>query len=123
MITMKNQTEETTSIIGKRCAEFNEIEACARIIIQKFNPEKIILFGSYACGHPATDSDVDLLIILNTRQSTLKVSSEIALALDHSFPLDIIVKTPQEIHQRLENGDFFIHDIMSKGRVIYERAR
>lgn len=119
----KTTMEDTTSIIGKRCAEFDEIKARAQIIAQKYNPEKIILFGSYANGRASTDSDVDLLIIMNTKQSSYELSSEIALTLDHSFPLDIIIKTPEQISERLKMNDFFIQDIFNHGKVIYERTR
>ncbi len=114
--------QDSVSIIGMRCAKFDEIKSLANTIIQKFNPDKIILFGSYANGSPASESDVDLLVIVETNKSTWKLSSEIALALDHSFPLDIIVKTPEQIENRLQNGDFFIEDIFNHGKVIYERT-
>lgn len=114
--------EETLSIIGKRCAQFDEIKTQANIIIKKFNPEKIILFGSYANGSPTLESDVDLLVIVKTNKSTLQLSSEIALSLDHSFPLDIVVRTPKQIENRLHNGDFFLEDIINYGKVVYERT-
>ncbi len=114
--------EASISIIGKRCVEFDEIKAQADIIIKKFDPEKIILFGSYAHGKPDTESDVDLLVIIDTDNSTLKLSSEIALCLDHSFAMDIIVKSPGQIEKRLQNGDFFLEDIINHGKVIYERT-
>ena len=89
----------TTSIIGKRCAKFDEIEARAQIIIQKFNPEKIILFGSYAWGKPTTDSDVDLLIIMNSKKSTLQLKT-LSLFSFHSsqFIFHPSPLTPQTSH-------------------------
>ena len=114
--------KESMSIIGERCAQFDEIEAQANIIIKKFDPEKIILFGSYAQGSPTLESDVDLLVIVKTNKSMLRLSAEIALSLDHSFPLNIIVKTPEQIEKRIQNGDFFLENIMNHGRVLYERA-
>ncbi|MBN2093620.1 nucleotidyltransferase domain-containing protein [candidate division KSB1 bacterium] len=109
------------SIIGKRCADIAEIQAQASRIVDRFNPEKIILFGSYACGNPTVESDVDLLIIINSGKSPFKLSSELALLLDHTFPFDILVKTPQQIENRLQNGDFFIQNIIKHGKVLYER--
>ena len=114
--------KESMSIIGERCVQFDEIEAQANIIIKEFDPEKIILFGSYAHGSPTLESDVDLLVIVKTNKSMLRLSAEIALSLDHSFPLDIIVKTPEQIEKRIQNGDFFLENIMNHGRVLYERA-
>ena len=114
--------EETISIIGRRCAKLDEINTQAQIIVKKFNPEKIILFGSYAYGKPTPESDADLLIIVDSRRPTWKLSAEISMMLDHVFPLDIIVKTKHEIEERLAKGDFFIEDIMNKGKVLYERT-
>ena len=91
-------------------------------IIERLNPEKIILFGSYAYGSPTPDSDVDLLIILETTASAkeryLTVSD---LLYPRPFPLDILVKTPQEIEQAVKRGNFFIKELLSQGRVLYER--
>ena len=114
--------KESMSIIGERWAQFDEIEAQANIIIKEFDPEKIILFGSYAHGSPTLESDVDLLVIVKTNKSMLRLSAEIALSLDHSFPLNIIVKTPEQIEKRIQNGDFFLENIMNHGRVLYERV-
>ncbi len=89
----------------------------------KLRPERIILFGSYAYGKPTPDSDVDLLVILETNASAteryLAVSS---LLYPRPFPVDILVRTPGEIEQALHTGDFFIKQIVSQGRVLYERT-
>ena len=114
--------KDSNSIIGKRYARLDEIKAQAKRIVENFNPEKIILFGSYAYGKPTSESDVDLLIIIDTNESTFKLSSAIALSLEHSFPVDIIVKTPGQINKRLQDGDFFIEDIINLGKVLYERT-
>ena len=110
-------------ITGKRCATDEEIFEKTSLIIRKFNPEKIILFGSYASGNPVPESDVDLFIIMHSNKPSWEKSIEVSLALRHTFPIDIIVKTPDEIDNRLNAGDFFIKDIFKKGRVLYERAR
>lgn len=100
-----------------------EIEEKVRPIIEKYRPDKIILFGSYAAGNPTPASDVDLLVILDSNRSTWDLSIEISLSIKHTFPMDILVRTPQEIARRLQYGDFFIRDIMETGKVLYERAR
>ncbi len=91
-------------------------------ITSGLKPEKIILFGSYVYGTPSADSDVDLLVIMETdarpADRYLAVSR---LLRPRPFPLDILVKTPQEIAQALAKGDFFIREIITKGRVLYER--
>ncbi len=114
--------QEIKSIIGKRCATFDEIKKQTQLIVEKYNPVKIVLFGTYAYGKPSPESDVDLLIIVNSDNSPWKLSAEISLLLDHAFPLDIIVKTAQEIEDRLTIGDFFIKDIINNGKVLYERV-
>ncbi len=92
-------------------------------IADELNPEKIILFGSYAYGTPTPDSDVDLLVIMNTKQKTKDRYLTIGRLLrPRQFPVDIIVKTPQEVKCALKNkGSFFIHDIVARGKVFYER--
>jgi predicted nucleotidyltransferase len=100
-----------------------EIEEKLRPIIEKYRPDKIILFGSYASGNPTPASDVDLLIIMNTNRSTLDLAAEVSSSIKHTFPMDILIRTPQEIAKRLQLGDFFIRDVMETGRVLYECPR
>jgi predicted nucleotidyltransferase len=99
---------------------FDQIQALSQEIADKFQPEKIILFGSYAYGQPNQDSDVDLLVILDFEGISVQKAIEIRQAIDYHFPLDLLTRTPQHIQQRLEMGDFFIRDIVEKGRVLYE---
>ena len=99
-----------------------------RRLTRKLKPEKIILFGSYAYGNPTPDSDVDLLIIMNTRlKRQVDRYVQAALALNaNEFPVDIIVKTPKEIKDALKGGapnGFFIRDILENGKPLYERSR
>lgn len=108
---------------GRRSIEIKEIEEKVLPIIEKYQPDKIILFGSYAAGNPTPASDVDLLVVMNTDRSTLELAAEVSLSVTHSFPMDILVRTPQEIAKRLQYGDFFIRDIMETGKVLYERPR
>jgi len=107
---------------GQRHINISEINDKVRTIVNKFRPDKIMLFGSYAKGNPSFESDVDLLVIMDTKQSTWDLAVEISLAVKHSFPMDIIVRTPQEIARRLQYGDVFIKNIMETGRILYERA-
>ena len=98
------------------------LPAVTQRLVRKLHPEKIILFGSYAYGTPNPDSDVDLLVIMNTRalvtERYLKVSR---LLRPRPFPVDILVKNPAEIQRALAEGDFFIREILTKGQVLYER--
>lgn len=93
-------------------------------IVQELNPEKIVLFGSYAYGSPNPHSDVDLLVIMKTRASQKDRSWAVSrLLLPRPFPVDILVKTPQEVKKGLEAGDFFLKEILTRGKVLYVRSR
>lgn len=101
-----------------------QIKKIAKRIEEKYKPEKIILFGSYAWGKPTKDSDVDLLIIKKTRQKHYKRIPEARSYLyDIDQAFDILVLTPSELKNRLNLGDFFIEDIIKKGKVLYEAKR
>ncbi len=92
-------------------------------LVTRLHPNKIILFGSYAYGKPTPDSDVDLLVILETDASaTERYLAVSRLLYPRPFPVDILVRTPREIKEALRTGDFFIHEIVSQGRVLYERS-
>ena len=90
--------------------------------MDELNPEKIILFGSYAYGKPTPHSDVDLLVVLKMSASPKERSWRVSrLLLPRPFPVDILVKTPKEIEKALESGDFFLQEIITRGKVLYER--
>ncbi len=99
-----------------------DIKDKVRIIAEEYNPEKIILFGSFSSGTPTPHSDVDLLVIVDTDRSTWELGAEISLLFKHSYPMDIIVRTPKEITRRLNAGDYFIRDLVENGKVLYEQA-
>jgi predicted nucleotidyltransferase len=99
----------------------NAIQSFCRAVARQFRPRKIVLFGSYASGRPTADSDVDLLVIMpKTRQRGERTSVRIRQAIPRSFPLDLLVRTPAEVARRLRWGDFFMREVMEKGRVMYE---
>lgn len=93
-------------------------------IVQELDPEKIILFGSYAYGVPTPHSDVDLLVIMKTRANAKNRSWAVSrLLLPRPFPVDILVKTPKEMEKSLATDDFFIKEIVKRGKVLYERSK
>jgi predicted nucleotidyltransferase len=93
-------------------------------IAQALRPDKIILFGSYANGTPTQDSDIDLLVVMDTFASSKdRHLSVCRLLRPRPFPVDILVKTPQEIQHALEQGDFFIQEIVTQGEVLYEQRK
>ncbi|MFM7439913.1 MAG: nucleotidyltransferase domain-containing protein, partial [Snowella sp.] len=87
---------------------------------EDFQPQKIILFGSYAYGQPRDDSDIDLLVILPFTEKKSQKSLEILNKIKPIFALDLLVRTPSEIQQRLEWGDFLLQEIFEKGKILYE---
>jgi predicted nucleotidyltransferase len=97
-----------------------EIQRFARRVAEEFQPRKIILFGSYAYGKPTEASDVDLLVIMPHEGDCIRQAVEIEMRVRASFPLDLLVRTPQKIRERLSLGDWFMRDVMEKGRVLYE---
>jgi uncharacterized protein len=97
------------------------IRRYARGIAAEFHPDTIILFGSYAYGTPHEDSDVDLLVVMPARNQ-LDQAFKIRLTLTAPFALDLIVRTPTEMAWRLEEGESFLTEILSKGKVLYEKG-
>ncbi|HVS39638.1 MAG TPA: nucleotidyltransferase domain-containing protein [Gemmataceae bacterium] len=97
------------------------IRRFAREVAERFQPDKIILFGSQAYGTPHADSDVDILVIMPARNE-LDQAVRIRLAIDYNFPLDLLVRTPKNMAWRLAEGDSFLREITSKGKVLYEKA-
>ncbi len=96
------------------------IRKLARQIAERFQPERIILFGSYAYGQPHPDSDVDLLVVMPARNE-IDQACRIRLAVDHPFPLDLIVRTPDNLRWRVKEGDWFLREITSRGKLLYEK--
>jgi len=97
------------------------IRRFAREVAEHFQPKKIILFGSYAYGEPNADSDVDILVIMPTRNE-LDQAVKICLAVDYNFPLDLLVRTPKNVAWRLAEGDSFLREVMDRGNVLYEET-
>jgi predicted nucleotidyltransferase len=98
----------------------SDIQTFAEKVAKEFHPERIILFGSYACGEATPDSDVDLLVIMSFKGKGFRQSSKISLRVDAPFPMDLLCRTPAMIRKRLAMGDSFMREVIAKGRVLYE---
>jgi predicted nucleotidyltransferase len=98
------------------------INTFARKVAKEFKPQKIILFGSYAYGKPTSDSDVDMLVIMPFEGRGAKKATEILILTDPRFPIDLLVRTPKQIRERIKLGDFFIREITQKGKVLYAKT-
>src|SRR5260370_843354 len=120
---IKRRNTLATALIRWNCGAdvpMRAIHRFARQVAERFHPEKIILFGSYAYGTPDADSDVDILVIMPTRNQ-LDQAAKISIAIDPPFPWDIIVRTPHSMRWRLAEGDSFLREITSKGKTFYEK--
>ena len=98
------------------------LEEICRRIVDAFQPEKVVLFGSHAGGEPTLDSDVDLLVVMESDKPMAQRIMRVAEAAQVRFlPMDLLVYAPGEIEKRLAKGDCCITEILAKGRVQYQR--
>jgi predicted nucleotidyltransferase len=95
------------------------IRRFARQVAERFRPDKIILFGSYAYGTPHEDSDVDILVVMPCRNQHDQ-AFRIRLAVPRPFPMDLIVRTPMNLAWRLADKELFHTEIVTKGKVLYD---
>jgi uncharacterized protein len=107
--------ERKPSMVG-----INEITEISRQIVNDFQPEKIILFGSYAYGTPDSNSDVDLLVILPFKGKPFRKSLEVLERINPQFSIDLLVRDPEDINRRYREGDPLIREALDKGKVLYE---
>jgi predicted nucleotidyltransferase len=97
-----------------------EIEEITRQIIEKYKPERIILFGSAARGEFCPDSDADFLIIKkNTPLYGADRIRELSPLIDRIIPLDLVVYRPEEFEERVKMGDPFLKAILREGKLLY----
>lgn len=99
-----------------------EINKIVRKIVERYNPQRIILFGSYAYGKPNSESDIDLLIIKETSERFIDRWTNIRRIVSdpkRTIPFEPIVLTPEEVAERLAVGDQFIEEIVTKGEVLH----
>jgi predicted nucleotidyltransferase len=97
-----------------------QIRAMGRRIGREFHPDRVLLFGSYARGDQGADSDVDLLVIMPTEGKAVYQAAKIRASLRTDFPVDIVVRTPDQVCQRLALEDFFMKEALEQGKVLYE---
>lgn len=108
----------TKADAGKRITEITDT------IVREFQPEKIILFGSWAWGTPGPDSDVDLFIVKESNERRIERERALRKKLyGRRFPpMDLLVYTPSEVQRRISFEDPFVTQILTRGRVLYGRA-
>jgi uncharacterized protein len=108
--------------VAEYIVDMHSRQEVTKRIVQEFHPEQVILCGSYAYGTPTPDSDVDLLVILPYGAEGPRKALEILNKIHPEFPADILVRTPEQVQQRLAWNDFFLRDILEKGKVLYAAA-
>jgi len=97
-----------------------EINSIARQIIEKYHPEKIILFGSSARGETGPDSDIDFLVVKkDTPDLGRERSRELRRLIEKHWAVDFLVYKPEELQEREELGDPFIRAVLKQGKIIY----
>lgn len=105
--------------IRSRVVTMREIRRVVRQIVDRFEPRKVVLFGSRASGTARPDSDVDLLVVTR-RPMGENASLRIRQGIDYAFPLDLIVWDEKRLNWRIAEGDFFLNAAMRSGKVLYE---
>jgi predicted nucleotidyltransferase len=91
-------------------------------ILAVSDPEKIILFGSYARGDYGFDSDLDLLVVIKTVQSTREESTRLRRALRGLLvPIDVLVATPEQLERHRNTVGLIYRTVLSEGKILYER--
>jgi predicted nucleotidyltransferase len=113
---------EAPLITKRRQIPKRTIDEVVRQIVDKFRPLQIILFGSYGYGRPKPESDVDMLVIMETPLRETEQAVHICQAIEYHFGLDLIVRTPETLRRRLALGDPFLKEVMAQGRTLYERT-
>ncbi|MDX6577940.1 MAG: uncharacterized protein QOE96_3893 [Blastocatellia bacterium] len=101
-------------------ADMKEIRDLTSQIAREFSPDRIILFGSHAYGQPGNDSDVDILVVLPFEGKPVRKAIEIRNKVNAGLPLDLIVRTPEQLAERVAQNDWFIREILERGHTLYE---
>lgn len=100
-----------------------DVDTAIKRVVERFHPAKVVLFGSYARGEAAADSDVDLLVVMDVTGSKRRQAVEIDLALaDRTFPLDLIVVTPEEFEKYRDVAGHIVYPAVREGKVVYDAA-
>ena len=99
------------------------IQAIAQLIVERFNPEQVILFGSHARGEVGENSDVDLLVVLRADAGQSQRGNPIRRAIAEHFvlPIDVIIRFPEGLAAQRNNPYSFIHKVLKEGEALYER--
>lgn len=115
------QVSRPQPINQRKSISFEVIEDTVRQIVRKFKPQRIILFGSYGRENSRPESDVDLLVVMDTPLRSVEQAVEICRSIEYHYGLDLIVITPATLARRLALGDLFLKEVVREGRILYEQ--
>ena len=97
------------------------LDGIVQCIVVQFHPHRIWLFGSYACGNPTIDSDLDLLVEMDSDESIFARMPRVSAVAEVPFlPMDVLVRTPEEMAERLAMGDPLIPEVLRNGVILYD---
>jgi predicted nucleotidyltransferase len=99
-----------------------EIRNVSAEIAREFQPEQIVLFGSHADGRATDDSDVDLLVVMPFQGNGARMAVDILNRIQPDIPVELLVRTPRQLRERLASNDFFLRGIIDKGKVLYAES-
>lgn len=102
-----------------------EIQTIVKKLVLDYKPEKVVLFGSAARGEFRKGSDIDLLIVKESKKKRVFRIQEVfrtLRSLRRNIPLEPLVYTPSELANRLKLGDFFVERALEEGKVLYEKT-
>ena len=112
---MRGAAEERTSQVTPEL-----LKEITQKVVHAFRPKNIILFGSYAYGKPTSDSDLDLLIVMESPDRPAERIRKVSDLFDpRPLPMDFIVLTPGEVRHRLRGFDPFLEEVFEKGQMLY----
>ena len=99
------------------------IQAIAQLIVERFDPEQVVLFGSHTRGEAGAHSDVDLLVVLRTEAGRPQHGNPIRRAIAERFilPIDVIIRSPEDLATQRDDPYSLIHKVLEEGKVLYER--
>ncbi len=115
----KNTTRDLRTVSTDR---EQDIAMFCHVLAERYRPVKITLFGSYAAGNARPDSDVDLLVEMEYVDSGLTAAAAILRETKPRFAVDLLIRTPQQVRERIRMGDPFMEEIVTTGKVVYESA-
>lgn len=96
-----------------------QVRALVAQIADRFQPERIVLFGSHAAGIADPGSDIDLLVVMDTHVRPLRQAAAIYRAIDHRLPVDILVRTPRQIAEP-DPRDLILRTVLREGVTLYQ---